>query len=321
MVQRSAIKKPYHLLSGVITLDQGEDLFDRLLGLAVIYLDSPLQFVRPEAPFKPKDQIKEPRRLYPNEAVECTDASWFENNLVGAEAKAEFSKLLKLWGGHSNSSNSTNSATLIRRVEIPENPRDLVQELLELQTYKDGILDMARSQSQGDRPVSIGIITGFISCVNMSVNKEAEKDTSGGIQSTVPSDVMASTTNVSLSISGKKLNKREIKGTYKGEVVLACRYHEVVVTPTPTPPKTLLNRARELFSNPAPTLAVNSNPIDVHGSMGESIETSYISMPGDMDAPFGSKPTGSRKDRERSVKGEEQEQEEADFIINMATRK
>ncbi|SPJ70283.1 uncharacterized protein FTOL_00011 [Fusarium torulosum] len=230
MVIRGAEKKPYHLLDGVIPLDDDDDLFDRLLGLVTENLARPLSGYRPEAPFKAKDQFKEPKCLYPKRAVECEDVTWLEAHTVEENAKAEFSKLVKLWGSYTKKKDNEWGSTLLRRVEIQDNPRDRIKELLQVPAYEAGVRELMEHQDGFGKKRTLGVITGFITCTDMTANKGAEKSTSFGAAATlVPEEATGVPgTKVDAEASVKKTLHKRITGAYKGEVVVACYYLPII---------------------------------------------------------------------------------------------
>lgn len=228
MVKRGAQTNPYHLLDGVIRLEEDGRLFNRLLGLVTSNTARPLDSCRPEAPFSSRDHIKEPLHLYPSVAVECSDASWLVETQVDKSAKAELSKLLKMWGAHQNQQGNDYSTTLLRQIEIPENAAQRIRELLKHSDYLAGVHELMAHMGPGKKCM-LGVIAGFITCSDMSFNKERRKTLELGASAELVSEKATGVqgTNALGEASVKKVQHGKISGVYRGEVVVACYYLKI----------------------------------------------------------------------------------------------
>ncbi|KAL4724595.1 hypothetical protein ACLX1H_008037 [Fusarium chlamydosporum] len=299
MTQRGAQKTPYTLLDGVLRLDEDGDLFNRLLGLVTSNLTRPMDSCRPERPFRARDHFQEPVRLYPSDAVECTDASWLVETSVEKNAQVELLRLLKLWGDHQNRQDTDWSTTRIRQIEIPENATKRIEELLENPEYLNGAQELMLDQAQSGKRRMLGVIAGFITCSNMAFNKERDRTRGMGVSTElVPEQVTAvSGTNIHAQASLQKVHHGKISGTYNGEVVVACYYlaihennFERTVHNTP-----LLSIFSNLFNRwswaPEQSLVVSKKPLEFYIRPGEYLK-------GNMGRPLGRPPVEGSEDLE-----------------------
>ncbi|RSM04739.1 hypothetical protein BHE90_007970 [Fusarium euwallaceae] len=226
MVYHDPKTKPYHLLDSVIPLDDDDELFDRLLGLVTENSKQPLSSCRPEAPFKARDYIQAPKCLYPKKAIECQDVEWLQENNVEEEAKVQFKQFLNLWGSHTKKTANAWSSTLLRRIEIQENPRDRIKELLKIPEYERGVRELIQTHSGTGKQRDLAVITGFITCVDMAVNKDDENAIAGGASLEPVSEATTGIPGATITVQGsvRKTRHQAISGAYKGEVVVACCY-------------------------------------------------------------------------------------------------
>ncbi|KAG5768611.1 hypothetical protein H9Q72_003923 [Fusarium xylarioides] len=286
MVNRGAQTKPYHLLDGVIRLDEDGRVFNRLLGLVTSNLARPLDSCRPEAPFSARDHIKDPLHLYPSVAVECSDASWLVETQVEKSAKAELSKLLKMWGAHQNQQGNDYSTTLLRQIEIPENATERIRELLRDPEYLAGVHHLMAPMGPGKKCM-LGVIAGFITCSDMSFNRERRKTLELGVSAELLSEAATSVpgTNAHGQASVKRIQHGKISGVYSGEVVVACYYLPIRGFVPKPGPQGLLSRLNPFRHVPrAP--AVEDEAVDFHEVQVVNTEC----LVGNMCRPLGGAP-------------------------------
>ncbi|RMJ13509.1 hypothetical protein CDV36_006870 [Fusarium kuroshium] len=295
MVYRTPETRPYHLLDAVIPLDDDDELFDRLLGLVTEDLARPLSSCRPEAPFKAKDHIRKPNRLYPTKAVECKDVVWLRENAVEKEAKLQFTKLLNLWGSHTEKKAATWGSTLLRRIEIQENPRQRIKELLRVPEYERGVRELIQVHSGAGKQRQLAIITGFITCADMAVNKDDGKAIAGGASLQPVTEPTTGVPGAAMVAAGslKKTRHQTISGAYKGEVVVACYYLPIVGD--------IIEPVAQRFSmfglswppnkGRSSRLQLSEEPIVVHSADDRATyEIRRKAIRGNMDRPLGASP-------------------------------
>ncbi|KAG5744879.1 hypothetical protein H9Q70_012424 [Fusarium xylarioides] len=222
--------KAYFVLDHGIPLDSNNGLFDRLLGLATNKLVSPLTECHPQAPIEARSYLQNPASLYPQTVIECTDVRWAFDNAMQQGVEAAITSMLKLGGNDSKDKRSTSDLTMLRVIQIEENPREKIKELLKNPEYEKGIRELFASQdNQGEKRivgVITGFITGFVTCTDMAVNK-SEENTSAGDLSSKPVPAAATGipgTTVTAERSSRKVYHSDISGDHKGEVVVACSY-------------------------------------------------------------------------------------------------
>ncbi|RSL45196.1 hypothetical protein CEP52_016787 [Fusarium oligoseptatum] len=292
MVYRGPETRPYHLLDGVIPLDDDGELFDRLLGLVTEDLARPLSSYRPEAPFKAKDHIQKPNHLYPKKAVECEDVEWLQENTVEKEAKLEFTRLLKLWGSHTEKKANTWGSTLLRRIEIQENPRQRIKELLSVPEYERGVRELIHGHSGTGKQRQLAIITGFITCADMTVNKDDEKAIAGGASLEPVTEPTTGVPGAAMAAKGslRKTRHQTISGAYKGEVVVACYYLPIVgeVIEPVTQSFSIFGLSWPLNQLQSSRLQLSEEPMVVHSADDRAAyEIKRKAIRGNMDRPLG----------------------------------
>ncbi|CZS85659.1 unnamed protein product [Fusarium graminearum] len=320
MPQRGAQKLPYTLLDGAIRLDDEGLTFNRLLGLVTTNLSRPLDSCRPESPFSAKDHTKKP--LYPPNAVECTDVDWLLENSVEKSAKAELTSLLTLWGGHRNQQGNTYSTTLLRQVEIFENPTTRIKELLEIPEYLQGVRELLSHQTARGEKGELGVITGFITCSDMAFNRDSGITLDLGASAGIPSEQVTGVpgTDVLAQASLKKTRQRKISGIYKGEVVVACYYFPIrrIMDSQPQghgfsifkllPGMNSANKKRDRF----PT--VGEEPLEIH-----DIDVIDNCMNGNMHRPLGGPLTENLEAEGSSPKISESSKSNEELYIRIGT--
>ena len=158
--------------------------------------------------------------LYPNEVIEVENAEILLEHTEGESAKATISKWLSLFYSRDNSDKRVAKASRFRRVTV-ETQTQRIETMLKNEAYARPIYDFF-DKFPDDK---LGILVSIISCSNMEVGKTAESKKEGGVEGTVPGEAMgAPGADVGVKASAHRKVRKELKGTYDGEVIVACGY-------------------------------------------------------------------------------------------------
>ncbi|KAG9506549.1 hypothetical protein J7337_000081 [Fusarium musae] len=312
MTYRGTRSKPYFLLDHVLSVDSNNHLFDRLLGLATNELVKPLTECRPKAPIEARNYLQDPASLYPQTVTECTDVTWAIDNVVQKGVKASITSMFNLWGNHSENKSDVWDSTLLRVIQIEENPREKIKELLKNPEYEKSIRELfAWQDDQGHKRV-VGVVTGFITCTDMAVNKTEEKTTAGGLSLTPVPETATGVPGTAVTAQGfsKKVHKKDISGAYKGEVVVACSYLPIFAHFTAESGTSWLGQwwrgSDPAFSH----LQLGDLPMVVESEDGEVKYKVGKECGGNLDRPFG-------VDDQKDNNGGAREQQELQDLENL----
>jgi hypothetical protein len=121
-LKKTATKKPYFLLSQSIPLT--EDLFDRLLGLAVVRYDAPLMDYKPLYPFKPQDVVN---HLYPESCTVVTNVQISETLKKDSKAAVRLQNFVNASRDRQRSSGATLEAPVFRSVMMDNGRQNLIR--------------------------------------------------------------------------------------------------------------------------------------------------------------------------------------------------
>lgn len=290
MVNPASRSKPYFLLEHALPLDSNNDLFYRLLGMATNDLLQPLEECRPQAPTKSQGFLRNPDSLYPQTVTECTDVKWAIENTVEREAKVKITKAFELWGNHSKSTRDVWDSTLLRVVGIQENPREKIKELLKNPVYEKGIRELFKLQDGQGKRRDVGVITGFITCLNMAVNQAEEKSSAGGVSLEPVPAAATGVPGTAVAAQGysRKVHQKDISGAYKGEVVVACSYLPIFAYFNAAESgASWYDRIRGRSDLASPHLQVGEAPMVVQSDDGEVRYKIGRRVEGNLDRPFG----------------------------------
>ncbi|KAM0420273.1 hypothetical protein ACHAPT_011934 [Fusarium lateritium] len=239
-------EKPYFLLAEPVALDDDDDTLNRLLGLAVANPYKPTGVAySPDKPLRPRDAID---NLYPSKPVVCTDFQLVQSKTSTDKATAKLERLVKFSLEHGGSRKADFSAAGFRRFTMDNAKRrleallrepakdapgseathsaDQSEQLNNRAKYRKEVLEFLHEQKNG----KLAIITGFITCTDLSKNLDRSKKTAGKFEAgTGPNG----TFEAELAAEHSRTNDFGVQGAYVGEYLIACSYFPLYAVKKP----------------------------------------------------------------------------------------
>jgi len=175
--------------------------------------------------------------LYPQKAVVCNDIRILQQKAVTAKAKLSIDNFLKTYATFTKSNALDFSSKRFRRITIAF-PQDKIQTLLKnvKDLYADPVLGLLKERGE------LALIVSILTCSEMSKQNESDKSMGGGGGAEIPGGP-----EVALEGEFRLTTHEEVRGTYEGEVIVACSYHRLTWKKIEQGEENIWGRIKKMF--------------------------------------------------------------------------
>lgn len=186
------------------------------------------------------------KSLYEREdCITMYDIETMKDYTSNRQVRTKFSDLLTLYGKRVTKKDITVTAGIARRYEFDGPGTAIGDKLLKNSTYKKQLEKMIGELRRAGQPdmnrgeVALPMITGILTCEQLSVKWNNDKSTAAGFAGKVPVGKLAGnpaeaipgapSADVSIEIDSENSTSQTTFATIKGEVIFAIAYDQLVI--------------------------------------------------------------------------------------------